>query len=127
MPGSPVRILVVLLLYCTIPLACPMASASATAPQQPPDAIPNSAAGLQDQLETILNAARNHEAARYDSLVSSLRIPEGTQWFDNLRGDRWGACGVKFCADLGDLREPSLVDSSGDRGYTTAAGRRQDL
>lgn len=67
----------------------PAASASASN-QRGPDAIPESAAGLQAQLEGILGAVRNHDA-RYEDLISDLRIPEGTDWFAATFGEEVGS------------------------------------
>jgi TonB family protein len=58
--------------------------------RQAPVSIPESAAGLQLQLEEILRASEAGKPADFDNLVSELRIPESSAWFTANFGAEYG-------------------------------------
>ncbi len=83
-------IIAVLTLLCGIVLH----SSSA---QEVPATVADSAEGLQSQIETILESAKNHHSKRkhdsktFEDLISDLRIPEKSNWFASKFGDDLGA------------------------------------
>ena len=81
-------IIAVLTLLCGIVLH----SSSA---QEVPTTVVDSAEGLQAQIETILELAKNHSKKKQDSktfedLISDLRIPEKSNWFVSKFGEDLG-------------------------------------
>ena len=65
--------------------------------QEVPATVADSADGLQSQIETILESAKNHHSQRkhdsktFEDLISDLRIPEKSNWFASKFGDDLGA------------------------------------
>jgi TonB family protein len=64
----------------------------APGPGQVPAAatVPQSAAGLQSQLEAILKAATKRDSKRFDDLISDLKVPDNANWFTSVFGDEAG-------------------------------------
>lgn len=85
-----VGIIAVLTLLCGIVLHSPSA-------QEVPATVADSAEGLQSQIETILESAKNHHSKKkhhsktFEDLISDLRIPETSNWFASKFGDDLGA------------------------------------
>ena len=83
-------IIAVLTLLCGIVL-------HSSSPQGVPATVADSAEGLQSQIETILESAKNHHSKRkhdsktFEDLISDLRIPEKSNWFASKFGDDLGA------------------------------------
>jgi TonB family protein len=75
----------------TVPLA-PVAAAARNdvAAEQAAGAIPESAAGLQSQLEAILKAAKEGNSKLFDDLIRDLQVPEGSNWFAATFGEEIG-------------------------------------
>jgi hypothetical protein len=42
------------------------------------NAIPESAAGLQSQLEAILGAVEKHDSKQFEDLINDLEVPENS-------------------------------------------------
>ncbi|HKV05528.1 MAG TPA: energy transducer TonB [Candidatus Acidoferrales bacterium] len=65
--------------------------------QEVPVTVADSAEGLQSQIETVLEAAKNHhskgehDSKTFEDLISDLRIPEKSNWFASKFGDDLGA------------------------------------
>jgi hypothetical protein len=45
------------------------------------NAIPESAAGLQSQLEAILGAVEKHDSKQFEDLINDLEVLENSHWF----------------------------------------------
>jgi TonB family protein len=77
-------------------LLCGIVLHSASA-QEVPATVADSAEGLQSQIGTILESAKNHHSKRkhdsktFGDLISDLRIPEKSNWFASKFGDDLGA------------------------------------
>jgi hypothetical protein len=50
------------------------------------NAIPESAAGLQSQLEAILGAVEKHDSKQFEDLINDLEVPENSHWFTTTFG-----------------------------------------
>jgi TonB family protein len=57
---------------------------------QAPVTIPESASGLQSQLESILRIAKDKKSNQLDDLVNDLRLPESANWFSGTFGEELG-------------------------------------
>lgn len=64
--------------------------------QAVPATVPDSAEGLQSQIETILESGKSHHSKKdhdsktFEELISDLRIPENSSWFVSKFGDDLG-------------------------------------
>lgn len=69
-----------------------MSSRAKEAPSaaQTPAAIPESSAGVQSQLESILRTAKDKKSKQLDDLVDSLKIPDSANWFVATFGEELG-------------------------------------
>ena len=81
-------IIAVLTLLCGIVLHSSSAQAA-------PTTVADSTEGLQAQIDTILESAKNHSKKKHDSktfedLLSDLRIPEKSNWFVSKFGEDLG-------------------------------------
>jgi len=74
-------------LVCHVVSTVPNADLTATTTRkeistsQTAGVIPESAAGLQSELEAILRAVKDRNPKQFDDLVNDLQIPEGANWF----------------------------------------------
>jgi hypothetical protein len=55
------------------------------------NAIPESAAGLQSQLEAILEAVKKHDSKQFEDLIDGLEVPENADWFTTTFGEELGS------------------------------------
>ena len=53
--------------------------------------LPESAAGLQSQLEALFRAAKSGNSKQFADLVSELQVPDTANWFASTFGDETGA------------------------------------
>jgi TonB family protein len=77
-------------------LACPVVSAQEapkadSSPGAPPATIPESEAGLQNQLERILDVERKGNRKEVEAAIDELEMPEDAGWFTQVFGPEIGA------------------------------------
>jgi TonB family protein len=83
-------------IIAVLTLLCGIALRSSSA-QEVPATVADSAEGLQSQIETILESAKDHhskgkhDSETFDDRISDLRIPEKSNWFTSQFGDELGA------------------------------------
>ena len=84
-----------------VTLLCGIVVRSSSA-QEVPATVADSAEGLQSQIETLLESAKNHHSKRkqdskiFENLISDLRIPENWNWFASKSS---GDLGTKLAAE----------------------------
>jgi TonB family protein len=82
-------------------LLCGIVLRSSSA-QEVPATVANSAEGLQSQIGTILESAKNHHSKKkqdsktFDDLINDLRIPENSNWLASKFG---GDLGTKLATE----------------------------
>ncbi len=82
-------------LVCVLVLLGPALTMIAIAKETPilaqtSAAIPESSAGLQSQLETILRTAKDKKSKQLENMVSSLQIADNSDWFSTTFGEELG-------------------------------------
>jgi TonB family protein len=95
MSASILRILLTVLI-CGVVSTMPVVGGTVTtrdasSSAQTGRAIPESAAGLQLQLETILRTAKSGDSKQFEDLVNELQVPENANWFATTFGEETGA------------------------------------
>jgi TonB family protein len=75
-------------------------------PAEFPRAYQNSSDGLRWQLQDILNAARDPNRSRLDSLIRQMEIPNSKEWFTKVFGREMGAnWGGAYESNLGEMEK----------------------
>lgn len=76
--------------------------------------VKDSPAGLKNQIEQILTAARDQNSKQFDVLVSELQIPDDAQWFKSTFGEARGQkLGLAYKNSWGEF-EGSLIGNFQD-------------
>lgn len=89
---SSIRCLAAVVVLWSVLPATPSFGASGATAQTPGSAgAAQSAAGLRSELETILQASKDPNSARFGDLLNSLKVPAGANWFAAAFGDEAGA------------------------------------
>lgn len=120
--------LAILALLCVIVLH----SSSA---QEAPAMVADSAEGLQAQIETILQSAKNlhskkkQDSKSFEALISDLRIPENSNWFASRFGGDLGAkLAIEYSRSWGTFQDTLIrsllgaVESKPKQTFVTLFG-----
>jgi TonB family protein len=95
---------------------------SATTSSVQAEAYPNTPDGLQKQIDDILRAAKEKNAAKETDLIHSLVLPKNSAWFMNEYGPGFGASlAAAYARALPGLEQEikTIYEGNVDRGWMT--------
>jgi TonB family protein len=120
---SALRYILALFLLLTI-VSLSASSQGPIAPRPSPSTsvreYPNSPEGLRWQLQDILNAARDHNRSRLESLVKQTEIPNYKEWFTGTfgreKGDIWAEAYERYLGQGEKDLEVGMIQLAGEDG-----------